>query len=133
MLGKRSLRWILWSTWGKRHFISIATEPPTNSSSWGSFSYDQAEDALQIKVKPSEIGKHEWLTYEFIERGDNYAVVALIWEELKVPIRIDVDVHPIVLNSFKDQLRSTPGFTWQAWNQAATYCVCKMMWTWNRV
>ena len=93
-----------------------------NSSSWGSFSYDQAEDALQIKVKPSEAGKHEWLTYEFIERGDNYAVVALIWEELKVPIRIDVDVHPIVLNSFKDQLRSTPGFTWQAWNQAATYC-----------
>ncbi len=39
-----------------------------NSSSWGSFFYNPAEDVLRIKVKPAASDKSvEWLKYEFSE------------------------------------------------------------------
>src|SRR5262245_55801908 len=50
-----------------------------NSTSWGSFSYDQAEDALRVTVKPEKAPYHEWLTYEFVDRKPDRATVALEW------------------------------------------------------
>ena len=40
-----------------------------NSSSWGSFTYDQKEDALRVKVKPQASEAHETLAYR-LRRGD---------------------------------------------------------------
>ena len=36
-----------------------------NSTSWGPFTYDQAEDALRVAVKPLPVEMHNALTYEF--------------------------------------------------------------------
>ena len=36
-----------------------------NATSWGSFTYDQAEDALRINVKPKTIAHQEVLSYDF--------------------------------------------------------------------
>src|SRR5438067_5240186 len=36
-----------------------------NSTSWGSFTYDQAEDALRVNVKPATGDMHNALTYDF--------------------------------------------------------------------
>ena len=36
-----------------------------NSTSWGSFTYDQKEDALRVAVKPQSTDFHEALTYDF--------------------------------------------------------------------
>ena len=36
-----------------------------NSTAWGSYSYDAAEDALRVKVKPVDSEFTEWLTYDF--------------------------------------------------------------------
>src|SRR5271154_2412341 len=35
-----------------------------NSTSWGSFTYDQAEDALRVTVKPQPTDFHDALTYD---------------------------------------------------------------------
>ena len=35
-----------------------------NSSAWGSFFYDDSQDALRIKVKPAKREYREWLTYD---------------------------------------------------------------------
>lgn len=43
-------------------------------------------------------------------------------ENIKVNFKIEFDAHHVVLNSFKTQLTSIPGFNWQSWNQAAAYC-----------
>src|SRR6185503_10236659 len=59
-----------------------------NSTSWGAYTYDPAEDALRVTVKPSECEYHEWLTYEFTDRQTDHATVALKWERLQVPIKI---------------------------------------------
>ncbi len=95
-----------------------------NATSWGSYFYDPAEDALRVTVKPVKLNEsQEWLKYEFTEQTPNSAVVALVWEKLKIPFKVEVDVHNTVLASMRNELRSSPGFTWQTWNQAAAYCL----------
>src|SRR5271170_2319632 len=39
-----------------------------NSSAWGSFFYEEADDALRVTVKPHKHEYREWLTYEFASR-----------------------------------------------------------------
>ena len=64
-----------------------------NSTSWGSFSYDQAEDALRVTVKPKAADMHNALTYDFDQLQPDSAVVELEWEKIAVPFKVSVDVH----------------------------------------
>jgi tetratricopeptide (TPR) repeat protein len=93
-----------------------------NSTSWGSFFYDPAEDALRVTVKPQPSEYHEWLTYDFIDRKPDQATAALRWERLQVPIKIEVpNVTDLYIANLRNELRSTQGFGWQGWNQAANF------------
>src|SRR5690348_14177241 len=62
-----------------------------NSHAWGSFFYDDSEDALRVKVKPAKHEYREYLTYEFSGRKPAEATAALQWEELSVPGTIKDD------------------------------------------
>jgi tetratricopeptide (TPR) repeat protein len=95
-----------------------------NSTSWGSFSYDQAEDALRVTTKPEKAPYREWLTYEFIERKPDRATAALEWEELRVPFTITVDDMPaLYIESMRRELRNAAGFNSVQWQRAAQYCL----------
>lgn len=95
-----------------------------NSSSWGSFFYDPKEDALQVKVKPVPLDNSvEWLKYEFRDEKENSATIALQWEKLMIPFKVETDYTRLQLESFRRELRSEKGFTWNAWDQAAQFCV----------
>ncbi|MEP3388759.1 MAG: DUF2911 domain-containing protein [Reichenbachiella sp.] len=93
-----------------------------NSSSWGSFYYKEAEDALRVDVQTMDIAHTEVLTYDVINMDNTSATVALKWEKKAIPFKVEYDVHSIVIANFKDELRSIPGFGWQGLNQAANYC-----------
>src|SRR6267154_6120359 len=67
-----------------------------NSSSWGSFTYDQAEDALRGMVKPQTAEFHEALTYDFDDVSPDASVVTLRWEKVAVPFKVGVNTHEIV-------------------------------------
>jgi tetratricopeptide (TPR) repeat protein len=93
-----------------------------NSSSWGSFFYDPAEDALRVTVKPEAAEFREWLTYDFIDREPTKATVALHWEKLRVPFTIEVpNSVDLYVENLRNELRGPSGFGWQGWNQAANY------------
>jgi hypothetical protein len=95
-----------------------------NYSSWGSFFYDPAEDVLRVKVKPVPTGKsEEWLKYEFVNETPNSATVALEWEKLMIPFKVEVDYVNTQLESFRKELRSDKGFIWETWDQAAQWCL----------
>jgi tetratricopeptide (TPR) repeat protein len=95
-----------------------------NSSSWGSFSYDQSEDALRVTVKPEKAPYREWLTYDFTDRRPDRATVALLWEELRVPFTITVpDPQALYIDNMRLELRNAAGFRWQSWQAAAQYCL----------
>jgi hypothetical protein len=94
-----------------------------NSTSWGSFFYKPEEDALRVKVKPVPADKSvEWLKYEFADQTPESAVVQLQWEKLVIPFKIETDVVNTQLASFRKELRSEKGFTWESWDQAALFC-----------
>jgi hypothetical protein len=93
----------------------------TNSTSWGSFTYDQEEDALRVTVKPRLADMHDALTYEFDHLQPDSAVIQLEWEKIAVPFQVSVNVPEVVQASLKRQLRNTSQFTWTGWNDAANY------------
>lgn len=94
------------------------------NNSWGSFYYDPSEDALRVVVKHENLDKSvEWLKYEFINQTENSATVALMWEKRVIPFKIEADVHQLQLTSFKNELKTKPGFNWQSFVQATRYCL----------
>jgi hypothetical protein len=95
-----------------------------NSTAWGSYFYKESEDALRVKVKPQPAEMHQWLTYEFSERKPNAATVALMWEKLKVPFRIEVpNVNQYYVEQMRKELQNETGFVSEPWTRAAQFCV----------
>jgi tetratricopeptide (TPR) repeat protein len=96
-----------------------------NSTSWGSFTYDQAEDALRVNVKPKPADVHNALTFEFDDLQPNRATVALKWEKIEVPFTVAVDVREAVRASLRKQFRTLSRYTWISWNDAANYLLAE--------
>ena len=94
-----------------------------NSTSWGSFSYDEKEDALRVNVKPRPAEAFEQLTYTFDDVKPESTVATLRWEKLAVQFQIGVDVKAVVLRSIKNELRNVGGFTWAGYDEAANWCL----------
>jgi len=95
-----------------------------NSSAWGSFFYDESQDALRVKVKPAKHEYREWLTYEFTTRRPAEATAELQWEELAVPFNIKVDnVNEIYVTKLRQELTGAAGFNPPAYDAAAQFCV----------
>jgi hypothetical protein len=97
-----------------------------NATSWGSYSYDEKEDALRVNVKTGPLSNLvERLTFDFTEQTENAATIALSWEKLRIPFRVEVDLIETQLASFRRELRNAKGFEWQNVIQAANWCVEK--------
>ena len=95
-----------------------------NATSWGSYYYDPKEDALRVKVKPQPLTQHvEWLQYVFQPQTENSATIALQWEKLQIPFKVEVDYVQDQLESFRRELRTERGFYWLAWEQAAQWAL----------
>jgi tetratricopeptide (TPR) repeat protein len=95
-----------------------------NHTSWGSFFYDPAEDALRVKMKPEKAEFREVLTYDFTERKNDKATLAMKWEELAVPMEITVpNTTDLYIAEIGHELRSSPGFTYENWLGAAQYAL----------
>ncbi len=94
-----------------------------NSTSWGSFSYDEKEDALRVTVKPQPAEFREYLTYEFDTPKPESTMLTLYWEKLKVGVTVGVDVNKTVVENMRRELRNNYGFNWNGYNSAAMFCV----------
>lgn len=91
--------------------------------SWGSFFYDEKQDALRVNVTPRQAEMQDWLSYSFTDPQPASVTALLRWEKLAVPVSIKVDMHEVVINNMKDELKNVPGFTSQGHQQAAAYCI----------
>ena len=92
-----------------------------NSTAWGAFTYNQAEDALRVTVKPAAAEMHNAVTFDFDDVQPNSAIVTMAWEKVAVPFKVGVDVHEIVEASVKKQIRGLGQYTWEGWDEAANY------------
>ena len=94
-----------------------------NHTSWGSFSYDEKEDALRVTVKPQPSEFENALLYEFNDLRPDSAIATLRWAKVAVPFKVSVDVKTVALEDVRNQLRNIPGFTWAGWDEAARYAM----------
>lgn len=98
----------------------------TQSDAWGSFYYEEKYDALRVNVKPVTLDKSvEYLKYEFIEHKEKYCIIAMQWEKLSVPFKVEVDVDNIVLEKIRSELTSRKGFVPALILQATQFCFNK--------
>lgn len=78
-----------------------------NAKSWGSFSYKKDEDALRVTATPKKTSYQEWLSYDFISREPESAILELHWTDVKCGIQISVDVTANVLIDLKNKKEKT--------------------------
>jgi tetratricopeptide (TPR) repeat protein len=95
----------------------------TINTGWGSFGYNESEDALRITVKPESSPFEERLSYRFDNPTNNSVTIALYWEKLRIPFKVEIDLNQVVIENMKMELRGLGQFFWQPWNQAANYCL----------
>jgi hypothetical protein len=105
---------------GKEKWVIIFNR---NSGAWGSYFYNEKDDALRVEVIPEKNEYTEWLTYDFIEKKPTYTLAVMKWEELRVPFRIEADVIQIYLTKIREELQNSPGFSWQNWVAAVNFCM----------
>lgn len=91
---------------------------------WGSFGYDESQDALRVKATPEKAPFfRERMTFTFDDVTNEGATLALHWAELRLPIEVTADTPALVMASFEEQLVGLAQFFWQGWNQAANYAL----------
>jgi tetratricopeptide (TPR) repeat protein len=95
----------------------------TVNTGWGSYGYSQQEDALRVTVKPETAPFEERLNYRFDNPTNDSVEVALYWEKLRVPFKVELDSYQAVLKNIRQELHGLAQFYWQPWNQAAMYCL----------
>jgi len=103
---------------GENQWIVILSK---NSTSWGSFTYKQEEDALRVTVKPQTTELHDALAYDFDDLKPDSAVVTMRWGKVAVPFKVAVKVNDIVLARMHQQLRGYAQYYWEGWDDAAGY------------
>ncbi|MGA7616718.1 MAG: DUF2911 domain-containing protein [Thermoanaerobaculia bacterium] len=87
-----------------------------DADQWGAYDYDPAKDVLRVEVQPKQHDFHERMTFAFPAVDDDSATVALAWEKLIVPFRVEVDTKDQVLSQARHELSD-----WQTPYRAASF------------
>jgi len=109
------------------HMLPTATEWivifSSQSHGWGSYSYDAKEDVAKVQVTPIATESTERLAFTFDDLSDKGVTLSLRWDQLRVPIPVQVDTKQVVVLSLREQLRGLQQFFPESWSAAAGWCV----------
>ena len=93
---------------------------------WGSYSYDQKDDALRVDVKPRPLAEtKDALEFEFEDLKPTSTAVTLKWEKLGIPFTVSVNDGEQTLQNIRAQMKGAGQFAWQAPDQAAQFCLTR--------
>src|SRR5499426_411625 len=96
------------------------------NSGWGSYSYDQKDDALRVDVKPRSLAENkEALEFEFEDLKPTSTAVTLKWEKMGIPFTVSVNDADQTLRNIRAQMKGAGQFAWQAPDQAAQFCLTR--------
>jgi hypothetical protein len=96
------------------------------NTGWGSYSYNQNDDALRVNVKPRPLAEQkEALEYEFEDLKPTSTAVTLKWEKLGIPFTVSVNDADQTLQNIRAQMKGAGQFAWQAPDQAAQFCLTR--------
>lgn len=105
---------------GHQHTILFAH----NHNQWGSYYLDVEQDVrLQVSVQDTICAFSEKLDFEFYPQGEDAMTIGLEWADRRIPFTVAVDLNNTVIASFRSELRGINTYHWQAWNDAANWCL----------
>lgn len=85
-----------------------------DAKQWGSYSYDEKQDALRVKAKPETVAtSEEWMEFEFENLTPSSADLSLKWEKLRVSVPIHVDTNAKVLAAGREAAKKAETDAWQ--------------------
>ena len=90
---------------------------------WGSFSYDQAQDALRVTAKPQKGPYAELFTFTFPEVTADNAVVAMRWVDVMVPFTIGTNTTANVMASATSAVAAAAPTDFQTPARAASFAL----------
>jgi hypothetical protein len=110
-------------------FLDVEKDSPwnwivnKNSTSWGSYFYDEKDDVVRTPSTTTDASYTEWLTYGFEDRQPNTATVYLQWENKKASFKIEVpNVNDYYIATIRQELKNSQGFLNTNWIAAAQFC-----------
>lgn len=111
-------------------FLALAKDGPSqwifskNASSWGSYFYNEAEDALRVPTTLEDAPYTEYLTYNFEDRKVSSTRAFLAWENKRAGFKVEVpNVMDLYVDKIRNQLNGTEtGFEYANLAAAARFC-----------
>src|SRR5438552_14144895 len=77
------------------------------NTAWGSYSYDQKDDALRVNVKPKPLTEtKEAMEFDFEDLKPDSTAVTLRWEKLCVPFTVSINDADQTLENIRAQLKA---------------------------
>lgn len=88
------------------------------SKQWGSYTYNQADDVLRVKVKPAKLkNKVESFTIQFADVYPTSAQMQLMWDKTSVNLNLGTEVDARVMASIDEAMKGDK----KPYMQAAIY------------
>lgn len=98
----------------------------TDTTLWGADGYDQKKDVLRVDVVPNVIEGDgtETFTISVDALRDNGATLTLAWENVKVPVNIDVEVDRLAMANIERAIKEN-NRDWRVYRNSAQYFLTK--------
>ncbi|HCN05649.1 MAG TPA: hypothetical protein DIS79_08510 [Bacteroidetes bacterium] len=93
------------------------------NSAWGSYFYDEKQDAARIEVRPTTGSHTELLTFDVTDVTSSQAIIEMRWSTVSVACTIAVNLNNTVIPDLTAQLTGLAGFTASNYVAAAQYVV----------
>ena len=91
------------------------------ANQWGSFTYDEKQDALRVTAKPEKSPFHEWMTFEVPELTSDSATVKIAWENVAVPFTVKTNTKEKALANIRAALATAKPDDWRTPMNAANF------------
>ncbi|HKR63316.1 MAG TPA: DUF2911 domain-containing protein [Thermoanaerobaculia bacterium] len=92
------------------------------AGAWGTYTYDQSEDAARVTVTPeTKTEVAERMSFSFDDISNTAGTLALRWDKIRVPVKIEVDLPTTIRAAIRDTLRTGKHWDANAWASAARW------------
>ena len=77
-----------------------------NVDQWGAYTYDEKQDLLRFKVKPTKLaGKIETLTIQFADVHLEDCIMQILWENTGINIHLKTDVDSRIMANIQEAMK----------------------------
>lgn len=90
---------------------------------WGSYSYDEKQDALRVKAKAQKSDFHEWMTFDVPALSFDDATVMIRWENIAVPFTVGTGTTQKTLAAMRAAVAAAKPDDYQVRARAASFAL----------